>query len=488
MTRPLDCSEPADAAAIALSVDRRQATPLGVQLVRQLREMILSGRMAAGSRLPSSRALAVDLGVSRATVVDAFDQLVSEGYLEGRHGAGMFVPSGIPGHAMAVGSRGVPDRQAARSSVQARPEPQRPFQVGAWDASLLPLANWTRRFARVWRVPSVELTGSQHPFGLRDLRLAIARHLEAWRAISVGAERIVVTSGTVDATELVVGAALPDGGAALVEDPGYPSLRHALQRQGVTIVPVPVDADGFDVAQLGSTAGARLAIVTPSRQFPLGATLPLARRLALLEWARRSDGFVVEDDFDSEYRYAGTPLPALTSLDRDGRTIYVGSFSKTLLPALRLGFVVLPERLVPAAERHLRRRGQTASLMMQPVLADFMASGDFATHIRRTRRIYARRLDALMAAGVELEGLLVLRPATSGMHLVADIGDALADRLDDRSVAAIARAAGVVVSPLADHFAGPPTRNSVLLGFAGFGEARIRTAIRTLARALRRAG
>lgn len=493
MARPLRAAAGSAAAILALSLDRRNRDPLAVQLARQLRQMILAGRIAPGARLPSSRVLCDELGVSRATVVDAVGQLTSEGYVEGRHGSGVYVSSALPEQVLQVRpSAMAPARSAAVRRSSARPPaatraPARPFLVGAADPELLPLADWARRFARIWRAPSPELTGPLEPFGHRPLRLAIARHLEAWRGIVADPDRIAITSGTADATDIIVAAAALAGSAAWVEEPGYPSLRHALERHCVRIRPVPVDEDGLDPQRAPVDPAVRAAIVTPSRQFPLGGTLPVARRLALLEWAERADGFVVEDDFDSEYRYEGTPLPALTGLDTRGRTIYVGSFSKTLMPSLRLGFLVLPEGLADAARRHVSRRGALASLMMQPVLADYMASGEYATHIRRSRRIYARRLAAMLAAGDRLEGVLVLRPTTSGMHVVADLGPRLAGRLDDRRVAEVAAADGIVVAPLTDYYAGPPTRRAVLLGFAGFPEEALVRAMHRLADVLARA-
>ena len=488
MTIPLGLRSPrSDAAVLALSLDRRLSEPLAVQLVRQLRELILAGRIGRGARLPSSRALAGELGVSRATVVLAFDQLASEGCLEGRHGAGMYVPAALPEQAPAggPGARLAGHRSQPPPSPLDRPPPYRPFQVGAVDPALIPFEDWSRRFARIWRSPRPELTGVPDPFGWADLRAAVSGHLAAWRGIAADPARIVITSGTADAIELIAAAAFPPGASVVVEEPGYPSLRAALNRCAITTVPVPVDAEGLDMSLAPPSTGAVGAIVTPSRQFPLGGTLPLARRLALLDWAERKSRFVVEDDFDSEYRYEGTPLPALTSLDRGGRVIYVGSFSKTLMPTLRLGFIVLPERLVEPARGHLRRRGVLASLMLQPVLAEFIGSGEYATHIRRSRRIYARRLAALLGERERLAGWLELEPTSAGMHVVASLGPRLA-RVDDHAVAAAARKSGVLVAALADYHAASPTRRAVLMGFAGFDEPALAAAVDRLATVLRR--
>lgn len=488
MTIPLVSRSPrADAAILALSLDRRRGEPLAVQLVRQLRELILAGRIGPGARLPSSRALAGELGVSRATVVLAFDQLASEGCLEGRHGAGMFVPAALPEQALAAGPSARPAVARSRPPAKPlhRPAPYRPFQVGAVDSALVPFEDWSRRFARIWRQPRPELTGVPDPFGWADLRSAVSGHLEAWRGIAADPARIVITGGTADAIELIASTAFAPGASVVVEEPGYPPLREALNRYAIATVPVPVDAEGLDISLAPVAPAAAGAIVTPSRQFPLGGTLPLARRLALLDWAERETRFVVEDDFDSEYRYEGTPLPALTSLDRSGRVIYVGSFSKTLMPTLRLGFIVLPERLVEPARAHLGRRGVLASLMLQPVLAEFIGTGEYATHIRRSRRVYARRLAALLGERDRLSGYLELEPTAAGMHVVASLGARLATA-DDRTVAAAARRGGVLVAPLADYHATSPSRRAVLMGFAGFDVPALVAAVDHLATALRR--
>ncbi len=484
MSRPQSQPRTSSAATLALHLEFASGEPLHLQLGRQLRSLVLAGRMTPGSRLPSSRTLATDLGVSRATVVLAFEQLASEGYVEGRHGSGMFVASGLP-ESVSLGGGRIPNLAEPTRSARAAPEPSRPFQLGATDASLFPYRDWARRLYRTWREPDASLTSAVDMFGWPDLRAAIARHLGEWRGIAAEPAQIVITSGTADATELIVRAALAPGSAVFVEDPGYPLLRHTLEGLGLDVCPVRVDDDGFDIGlALRKAPAAKAAIVTPSRQFPLGGTMPVARRLELLDWARAARTFIIEDDFDSEYRYQGSPLPALTSLDRDGRTIYVGSFSKVLAPTLRLGFVVLPAILIEPARRHLARRGTLASLVAQPALAGFIADGTYATHIRRTRRVYARRMAALIEAGRQVDGLLALTPSTSGMHIVADLSPALVRRMTDREASARAREAGIVAVPLCDYYAGRPRRAGLLLGFAGFPEEMLRTGVGELARAL----
>jgi GntR family transcriptional regulator/MocR family aminotransferase len=489
MTRPVGKSRghvrTADAAAAALSLDRGDSRPLHAQLDAQLRHMILSGRMPPGARLPSSRTLAEELGASRATIVLAYDQLVSEGYVEGRQGAGVFVSPSLPEQALQVASSPSAKRHPPRSAAAPQPQPVRPFMAAA-DPSLFPYRHWARLLHRIWRNPRPELIGTMDPFGWPDLRAAIARHLGEWRGIACQAEQIIITSGAVDAIDLIARCAFAPGDTVCVEEPGYPTLRHALRRAGLAPVPVLVDAEGFDPDRARRHQAMRGAVVTPSRQFPLGVTMPLRRRLALLDWAAGAGGYIVEDDFDSEYRYEGSPLPALMSLDRHGRAIYIGSFSKVLSPTLRLGFVVAPERLLAAMREHLKLRGAMASLVPQPALAELIGEGGYATHLRRTRRIYARRLAALLAQRDRLDGLLELSPTSAGMHVVADLAPGLVRRMSDREAAGRAADGDVPTAPLADFYELRPQRRALLLGFAGFSAETCAAAVGRLAAALSR--
>jgi GntR family transcriptional regulator/MocR family aminotransferase len=474
----------ADAAALALGLERNTNEPLHVQLGRQLRHMILSGRVTPGARLPSTRALASELGVSRATSVLAYDQLVSEGYLEGRQGSGVFVAPSLGERALQAAATSPPATRSPTRRVAPKPVPARPFQITATDPTLFPFRHWARLLHRIWRNPRPELVAKIDPFGWPDLRAAIARHLGEWRGMDCCGGQIIITSGAADAVQLIARSAFAAGDSVYVEEPGFPTLVYGVRSAGLTACPVLVDADGFDPDRAFALRAARGAIVTPSRQFPLGVTLPLHRRLQLLEWATSVGAYLIEDDFDSEYRYEGSPLPALMSLDRRGRTIYMGSFSKVLWPTLRLGFIVAPERLIGVFRHQLTLRGQVASVVVQPVLAEFMSEGGYATHIRRTRRIYARRLAALRGQSERLRGLLKLSPTASGMHVVADLEAKLAQRMSDRDVANLADRAGVTLLPLADYYAGRPNRRALLLGFAAFSEQASEAAIQRLAGAL----
>lgn len=454
---------------LALSVDRAAPVALHAQLAAQLRAFVLSGRIMPGARLPSTRALAADLGIARATAVLAVEQLVAEGYAEGRRGAGLFVSPRLPEAALGLDAPDPP--------MPPRPSPPppawRPFAVGALDPGLFPHELWARLLQRGWRAHGAELLRRPDPFGWRPLRSAIARHLGEWRGIACDPDQIAITAGIADATALVAACGFPRGARVVVEDPGYPAIAAELLRCGLRPVPLRVGAGGLDPARIQAHAMARTArgvFVAPARQHPLGGAMPVDRRLALLDWARRTGGLVVEDEFDGEYRYAGAPLPALTSLDRDGRVIHVGSFSKVLSGSLRLGYAVLPAALLGAAHAHLRARPPAASVVAQPALAAFVASGDFAAHVRRTRRIYARRLDALLRAGARWAGLLDIEPTDCGLHVVMRFGPRMPPQVDDRRIAAAALAAGVVVAPLSASYARAPRRQGLLLGFAGFPE------------------
>jgi GntR family transcriptional regulator/MocR family aminotransferase len=486
---PLRNSKGASAAIAALSIDRLARQSLQHQIVRQIRQFILSGRLRQGARMPSTRGLAHELGVSRITVTLAYDQLSSEGYMEARRGSGMYVCSAIPDEVLKVTSKdGVRTRLRSLPprDEQFEPRPHRPFQVGAIDPELFPHATWSRLLARAWRNPVSSLTGDPDSFGWRPLRNAIARHLADWRGMDCDSAQIVVTSGTADALDIIARCVFAAGDTVLVEEPGYAPMRFGLVKNGLAVSPVRVDDEGFDLDAAEPRVKAKGAVLTPSRQFPLGATLTLSRRLKLLDWVAKTGGHLIEDDFDSEYRYRGAPLPALMSLDRNERVIYLGSFSKILSPTLRIGFMVLPASLLDKVRAYLRLRGVAASLVAQPALAEFMLSGDLAVHIRRTRRLYAQRQEALISAARVLDGLLELVPSTAGMHLVADLAPRLRTQITDRRAARLAAKAGVVVRPLADYFAGRPDRSAVLLGFAGFGEDELTRSVRALAAALGR--
>ncbi len=474
-----------DAAVLDLSLDRQAREPMHAQLAEHLRRFILARRIAPGARLPSSRAFAEELGVSRVTVVTAFDQLIGEGYAEGKRGSGVYVASDLPDQAVepALPSR----RQIGAPSPSMRAGrgggggagATRPFQPGTPDHSRFPYADWGKLLERAWQRPSPALVNHADVMGWPPLREAIAEHLRAARGIACRARQIAITSGMAESVGLIASAFLPRASRVLVEDPGYMLLRRALTSAGVQVEAVAVDQSGFDPRDIDAAAAA----VTPSRHYPLGAVMPLARRLQLLEWARAQGAIIVEDDYDSEYRYRGRPLPALMALDAQGCVVYLGSFSKVLSSSLRLGYVVVPESRADAMRRALAEAGSRASLVPQPALAAFMESGRFAAHIRRMRRLYAKRQAALLgAAEAHLTPHLALSAQDSGMHLIADLTPETLRRMDDVEASARAAQAGIVAPSLSRYYTDAPARQGLILGYAGFEEDAIERAAAKLAR------
>ncbi|CAM3947696.1 PLP-dependent aminotransferase family protein [Phaeobacter inhibens] len=481
------------AALLSLSLDRDGADTLQAQLLAQLRRLILDRMISPGSKLPSSRTLAEELSVSRVTVSAVIDQLISEGYLEGRARSGVYVEAELPDQLPEAQSGTAASMEQGRSGTfpeeasRAVPATLRPFDASAPELTLFPYRQWARHHDQTWRRPDAALLSRVDSFGWPPLREAIADHLREWRGLPCTAEQIFITSGVVEAISLIAAATLNEGDVVLTEEPGYAVLNRAVHQNRLIPVPSPVDQQGFDIKTALQTAPrAKAAIVTPSRHYPLGVTLPLSRRLELIEWAVGCNAYVIEDDFDSEYRFQGKPLPAMMSLSNQDRVIYVGSFSKVIFSAMRLGFVVFPKSMLPKVRSALSQTDQQASLMLQPVLARFMQSGDFAIHIRRMRRLYAKRQAAVLKAiKLHAADLLIVDPVPAGMHLVAMLTPDLQNRMNDTEAAERAKSAGVIVQPLSSFFAGPPVNQGLVMGFAGFSEERLEKGVQDLAAALR---
>jgi GntR family transcriptional regulator/MocR family aminotransferase len=320
--------------------------------------------------------------------------------------------------------------------------------------------------------------------GLPALRAAIARHVGAARGVVCTPDQVIVVAGAQAGLDLVCRLLLDPGDAAWIEEPGYLGARGALLGAGADLVPVRVDADGLDVAAGAARApNARLVYTTPSHQFPLGVTMTLPRRLALLDWAAHAGAWVVEDDYDSEYRYAGRPLPAMQGLDAGGRVVYLGTFSKTMFPALRAGWVVVPKPLAEPFAVAIRNTGHGVPAVVQAALADFIDEGHFAAHVRRMRGLYAKRQAVLVASAQRhLQGRLVVEPADAGMQIAAR----LSGRSDDRALSAALDEAGVVAPPLSAYALGRAPVRGLFLGYAGVPEREIAAAVQTLGRVLAR--
>jgi len=493
------------AAPLGLVLDAASRAPLHRQIFEQVRRAILERRLAPGQRLPSSRLMAGELDVARGTVLLAMDQLIAEGYVVAQAASGVAVATNLPDD-MLTAPRDAPTLRATANGRSVAPPLSRraraaladaatgfgpedapiAFPIGQPDREAFPFALWARLLEREWRQPSWAVAGALHPFGHIGLRSAIADYLGAARGFSCAPESIVITSGVRQSLSLLAWLVLDPDDAAWIEEPGFIGTREALALAGVRAVPVPVDDSGFVVERaIAAAPQARLAVVAPSHHFPLGTVLSLQRRLELLSWAERHGGWIAEDDYDGEYRYAGRPLAPLRALDRSGRVAYLTSFSKLLFPALRLSYVVLPEALVPAAEKRMAAIHARPSLLGQGALARFIADGHMSAHIRRTRLLYAARGEALIA-GLErhLTHWLESAPDRAGTYLIARPVAAIASGFDDRAIVAAAARAGIALAPLSASYAGRQRRQGLIIGYAGTPEAEIDSGCAILARVL----
>lgn len=483
------------------SISPELDTPLHQQLYTHLQRAILRGDLKPGKRLPSTRALSIQLHVSRNTVLHAYQQLIAEGYLEGRVGHGTFVAQILPDHLLTASQpddlveslSAEPDKprlservrlqlSAPRMPFSAPDEPgvlARPFRFGVPDLQSFPYKLWSRLLIRQARHLPTSAFPYQHSAGYLPLREAIAAHATVSRGVHCTAEQIIIVSGVQGGLDLVARLLINDGDLVWMEDPGYLKARAALLGCGAKIIPVPVDQEGLVVETgVARAPGGRLVYLTPSHQFPLGVTLSLARRLLLLEWARHADAYVVEDDYDSEYRYSRRPLPALQGLDPEGRVIYVGTFSKVLFPALRIGYLILPPALVEAFRRVRNLIDTHPPMLEQAVLADFIADGHFSRHLRKMRRLYAERRAAILEAAREIN--LEIDPPEAGMHCVAW----LPEGMDAHALAQAAADHGVNLVPVSHFSIEPRPRDGVLLGYSQYSVEQIEDGMRRLAIAL----
>jgi GntR family transcriptional regulator/MocR family aminotransferase len=469
VSRPLPTSSILD-----IGVERNDGEAFQQQIARQIRDLVLSGRLRPRSKLPSSRALSEQLGVARATVVEAFEQLAGEGYIETRLGSGTTVAAELPESLLTTGSRPVTTTPAAK---QAR-EPARPFRSGLVDWENFPHDEWGRILGRYWRNPPITLLEHNDAFGWLPLRSAIAAHLFEWRGIECVPEQVIVTAGGSDAFDLIRRALFESGDQLWMEEPGYSTARRIFSLSGLDVVAIGIDDEGLKVSDGRLKApAARAAFVTPARQYPTGVTMPLSRRLELLEWAKSADAMIIEDDYDSEYRYVGRPLPAMMSLDRDARVIYSGTFSKVFSPIIRLGFIVVPQRFINAFQGERSTYGAPPSILVQPALAQFMNDGQFAVHIRRMRRLYASRRAALLKLFTPYDGRLFKVDAPpSGLQIMLR----LHDDVDDAALSEELFGVGIEVQALSSHYAGRNKKSGLLLSFAGFAEKDLLSAGRRL--------
>jgi GntR family transcriptional regulator / MocR family aminotransferase len=454
---------------------------------------ILRGRLRPGARLPATRDLARQYGLARGTVGRAFDQLASEGYIEGTIGSGTFVTETLPErmlHVAAEQPRGLsPKKRQIRVSEYARRArlfqgydegPIRAFRANLPALDLFPAELWTRITMRCLRRISRRNLMGCDALGYPPLRQAVADYLSRARGVRCEAGQVAIVSGVQEAIDLTARILLNPGDRVCVEDPGYPGAVSALRAAQAKIHPVRVTREGIDIRSFPAD-GVRLIYVTPGHQFPLGTTMNLARRLELLAWTRHSGAVILEDDYDSEYRYSGRPVPALQGLDDHGAVLYAGSFSKVLFPALRLGYLVLPSALQPHFEAALSLTVRHAPLLEQLVLTEFINQGHFGRHLRRMRETYAERLSVLLQESAErLAGLLEISDVEAGLQTTAW----LCRGIDSESAAAAAAKRGVDLTPISRYSHGHALPQCLQLGFAALDQREIRRGVRELAIAL----
>jgi len=484
---------PKKATTLPLPLSRPQQAPRFRWFYEELRSAILAGRLQPGARLPATRDLAREYGLSRGTIVAAFEQLGSEGYVEGKIGSGTYVSQVLPEELLQVSrvrAQGGTSRRRPQLSVYARRlrpvpvverGPARAFRANLPALDAFPIALWAQVAARRLRRVSWRLLAGGDPLGYFPLRQAVADYLNTSRGVKCSPEQVLIVSGVQEALDRAAHLLLNPRDPVWMEEPGYPRAAVVFRAVGARICPTPVDGEGFDL-RFGKRRWrrAKLVYVTPAHQFPLGVTMSLRRRLELLEWARESGALIFEDDYDSEYRYAGRPIPAMQGLDRSGVVIFSGSFSDVLFPALRLGYVVVPPDLVDAFAAAESSSTHHPPPLEQAILSDFINEGHFARHIRRMRELYAERLAAFLeAAHSRLAGLLQIPPVEAGLQTVGW----LQGKLSAEQAAAAARKHDVEVVPLSRYSRVHRTRG-LLLGFAAVDVPELRSGVERLAQAL----
>jgi GntR family transcriptional regulator/MocR family aminotransferase len=472
-------------------------TPLYQQLYEYLRAAILSGQLKSGAPLPSTRALADELGVSRNTVLNAYDQLFAEGYLETIGGKGTFVTHTLPESLLTAQhhrrANGQPIKRTHTLSERAAtllvtptmpggspaPPPKQAFKTGMPALDHFPYELWAKLLSRHAHALHPDRLIYQEVSGYHPLRQAIADHVLLARQVRCSPEQVIIVSGSQGGLYLAASVLLNAGDSVWIEDPGYLGARRALLAAGAQLVPIPVDGDGLNVdVGIARCPHARLVYLTPSHQFPLGVTLSLRRRLDLLAWAKNSSAYILEDDYDSEFRFAGHPLASLQGLDDAESVIYVGTFSKVLFPALRLGYLIVPPGLVDAFLAFRSATDYHLPILEQAALTDFIAEGHFTRHIRRMRTLYATRrtmlMDALKATSLEIDA------SETGMHLVGWLPDGVSDIWVEQRAAE----RQVRVMPISTFALEADLRAGLVLGYAAVDETEIRRGAQELARLL----
>ena len=488
---------------LPISLDRRSARPLHRQIYDAFRAAIIARSLRPGERIPSTRALATDLAVSRIPVLHAYAQLLAEGYFESRHGSGTFVSNSLPlAEANPRATSSTRSRAASTPAggrfpgriarlARALPVPGREpwlrgrgaFSVGQPALDAFPLRAWSTLVARHCRNPVARTLHYGDAMGFKELRSALAAYLRASRGVHCEMDQVMIVSGSQQALDLSARVLLDPSSNVWMEEPGYWLAQRVLRAAGCRLVPVPVDREGLDVSTgIARCRDARAAFVTPSHQYPLGVTMSAARRLQLLDWAHRTGAWIVEDDYDSEYRYQSRPVASLQGLDHAACVIYIGTFSKVLFPSLRVGYLVVPAAL------HDRFLAMRQALDVSPphfpqaVLADFIGEGHFARHIRRMRALYAERRDVMIdALAREAGALLRVIGGDAGMYVTVAMERV---RHDDHRIAERAAQENLWLWPLSPGYQAKPAQHGFILGFGSTATPQIPAAIRHLCRVL----
>jgi GntR family transcriptional regulator/MocR family aminotransferase len=477
---------------LPISLPHRGAgEPAARWLGSALRTEILEGRLRPGARLPATRDLARQYGLSRGTIVSAFDQLKAEGYVEGSVGAGTFVNQTLPDELLQVPRKPAASTPSDRSRKHRLSDfarradffpgfpkgPARPFRTAEPALDLFPTTLWAQLAARRIRRATATMLLQCDVAGYHPFREAVAEYLATSRGVRCSADQIIIVSGLQEALDLIARVFLDPGDRVGLENPGYIGTRFVLEAHGAKIAPLQIDDEGMEVPPR-RLRNLRLVYVTPGHQFPLGVSMSLARRLALLEWARSSGAMIIEDDYDSEYRYSGRPLPALQGLDREGQVLFTGSFSKVLFPSLRLGYLVVPPDLMDRVAAVKSVTTRHAPVLEQAIVCDFIGEGHFGRHIRRMREVYAERLGVLLdAARKELDGLLEISDVEAGLQTVGWLNEGV----DDRVAAKACLESGIEVFALSRYSRGRQMRPGLHMGFAAFDGQEIRRGVRKLA-------
>ena len=460
-----------------LEINRSSSAPIYRQIEDFLRQMILDGALLPSQKLPSTRELALELGVSRITIKSVYEQLISEGYVQGKTGAGTFVSEGLDGETPVVpsvdtirkdyfdGNFSKTAEHISFSQASARYGSILPFRPGVPALDKFPVKRWNKYLSRATTKSDIANFSYGDLLGSEKLRASIARHLADSRGMKVDPKQILITSGAQQAFVLISYVLMNKNDTIWYENPGHIAGRDLLKIVGGDVSPVPIDKEGLNLPYaVLNFSKPKLIFTTPSHQQPLGITMSLQRRLTLLKYAHENASWVIEDDYDSEFRYRGRPLPALAALDKVGRVLYVGTFSKSLFPSVRIGYVVVPEILVDTFAKTRNIFGQTSSAITEEALSNFMDDGGFAEHIRKMRRLYRERRDILLdALKNHCSNILEPQQTDAGMHIIADIKNGMSDRLAHLQLLN----AGIDSLPLSIYYEGSVQRQALVLGFSG---------------------